>query len=168
MLLHWLCRKTWNNRHVEVLFNFLKDIFHALPIQVPHHTIICQNGKLVIWKNNGKKIVKRFFPCIIRILLASLQPHFHSRGSSVMSVCNIKCRDLLHLILDLANRLIPIDHPHTVCDLVLFCKIIGSFVLFFPLLKKSIQRICITAGKINGACISITYIHMIDSVQLFI
>ncbi len=38
---------------------------------------------------------------------------------------------------------------------------------FFPLLKKSIQRICITAGKINGACISITYIHMIDSVQLF-
>ena len=57
------------------------------------------------WKNNGKKIVKRFFPCIIRILLASLQPHFHSRSSSVMSVCNIKCRNFLHLSLDLADRL---------------------------------------------------------------
>ena len=168
MLLHWLCRKTRNNSHVEVLLNFLKDIFHALPIQVPYHTVICQNGKLVIWKNNGKKIVKRFFPCIIRILLASLQPYFHSRGSSVMSVCNIKCRNFLHLSLDLADCLVLIDHPYTVCDLVLFSKIIGCFVLFFPLRKKGSQNICITACKINGACVSITYIHMIDSVQLFI
>ena len=85
-----------------------------------------------------------------------------------MSVCNVKRRNLLHLLPDQGNCLVLIDHPHTMCNLIFLCEVIFCQMILFPLRKKTAQSVGVAACQVNRACVCIAHIHMIDAVQFLI
>ena len=64
-----------------------EEIFDRITIQVLYNTVIVHNTQFIIRKQYGKKIVKLFFPRIIRIFFPTFYSRLYSRRTTVMPIC---------------------------------------------------------------------------------
>ena len=85
-----------------------------------------------------------------------------------MSICDVQRINPCKFLIYFRNDLIFINHPYSVCDLILFCKIIYCFMMIFPVIHQCKQRIRISACQKNRTGICITGIYMVDPVLFLI
>ena len=85
-----------------------------------------------------------------------------------MSICDVQRINPCKFLIYFRNDLIFINHPYSVCDLILFCKIICCFMMIFPVIHQCKQRIRISACQKNRPGICITGIYMVDPVLFLI
>ena len=85
-----------------------------------------------------------------------------------MSICDVQRINPCKFLIYFRNDLIFINHPYSVCDLILFCKIICCFMMIFPVIHQCKQRIRISACQKNRTGICITGIYMVDPVLFLI
>ena len=165
---YWFTRKSRHDHKFKIKFQTGNKSMFIHSIQIMHHSVICQDLKLIIWKYYRKEIIKFLCSIIIRMLFSSFKSHFHCRCCSVMSIRNIYRRDIFKLLTYRLNLLIPVDHPHAMPNFIICNKIIYCCVRCFPLFHQIKQLLWIAARKINRSSIRITHIYMTDTVLLLI
>ena len=85
-----------------------------------------------------------------------------------MPISDIKRINSFKFFTYFTNNLLIINHPHSMCNLIILRKIICCFMIFFPVIHQLKKRFRVSACKKNRACVSIAGIHVVNSVLFLI
>ena len=148
--------------------NLCQELFLGISIQVLDNSIVVEDLQVVIREDNSHEEVEFFITCVIWMFFSSLQSHFAGRSTSVMSVCDVQCRDLIEETCQALNQFRIIYDPQRMLDAVFGSNVVLRLMICNVPFHDAADPLVVPVSQKYRFRISVADIKVVDSVDFLL
>ena len=154
--------------HIKTGFlDLVQEFFTGAAVKILYHSVVVEDLQIVVREDNGHEKVEFFITGVVRMFFSSLETYFAGGSASVVSVCDIKCRDLIEQTGQTLDEFRIIYYPQRVLYTVVRSNVIFRFMVCHITFHNSPDPLVVPVSQEDRFRICIAHIKVIDPVFFF-